>query len=690
MAIVGASGKGTGITTRPLHLLRQHGFAGGIYPVNPRYDRIDGLRCYPDLASIEGAVDVVLSLVPAQHTADVVRQAAAVGARVVVIFASGFAEVGDAGARMQSELTAIARETGVRVIGPNCQGLIHVPSSFFGTFTAAADREMRGTSGVAYVGQSGAIGGSVLDLSAEMGLGLTAWASTGNQADVDLVEVADALVDDDEVRVVLMYAEAITDGARFVALAEHARQAGKRLVLLRSGRSAAGKRAAASHTGAMLGDDRPLVAAAERYGVILVDDVDEMLAVGAALSGHQQMRGNRLGIVTTSGGAGILLADHAELNGVEVATLTDDTMRALTPLVPAFGAVGNPVDVTAQVLSGPSGNADFAEVCRLTAEDPNVDALAVVLTMVTGARAAGLAETLVDVARASIDKPLWVVWLASREQTLDARGVFRDAGLPIFASAGDLARTVAHVAPAPVSGAPGSPSMSVDPAVLQNRPDRLARVFRALGIERATPSLATSGAQARDLADRVGGPVAMKINAASVPHKSDIGGVLLNVSPDGAEAAFDALVAAARGHRVEDLAGIDVEPMARPGVELIVGVTAAGDGFPAVVSVGLGGTTTEVFHDIASASAPVDEHEASMLLRRLQAWPLLDAFRGGRRADVEAAARAVSAVSALGDAARDRVIEFEINPLIVHEEGHGATAADALLRLEPDADPQSH
>ncbi|MGY4720901.1 acetate--CoA ligase family protein [Naumannella huperziae] len=687
VAIVGASGRGVGVTARPLRFLRQHRFAGRIHPVNPRYDEIDGIPCFPDLASIPDGVDTVLSLVPAAQTAQIVQEAAAVGARVVVVFASGFAEVGEEGRRMQAELDAIARRTGVRIVGPNCQGLIHVRNQFFGTFTNAADREMHGTSGVAYVGQSGAVGGSMLDLAAEMGLSLTAWASTGNQANLDLVEVAEAMITDDQIKVVLMYAEGIADGARFVRLARRAAQAGKRLVLLRSGRSSTGKLAAASHTGAMLGDDLALVAAAERYGVILVGDVNELLSVGAALAAPAPLRGNRLGVITASGGAGILLTDHAEDNGLEVPPLGEGTTTQLAALVPAFGAVANPVDITAQAFSTPTAMQDLAEICRLTAADEAVDSVAFILTMVIGQRALDVAQMLAALARDGLDKPLWIVWLASREQTADARAVLREAGIPVFASVGDLARTLARVVPGPtraVADVADDPEAAA--ALLADTPDRLDKIFSALAVDRASPVLAARGADVAAIVSGRPGPFAMKINAPSLTHKSDIGGVRLDVAPEQAETVFAELAAIADQHGIADFAGVDIEPMARPGLELIVGATSSGDGYPAIVSVGLGGTATEVLADVAATAAPIDAAQATDLLRRLKSWPLLDGFRGRPPADVAAVTHAVSAVSRMAAAASGHRFEFEINPLIVHAAGEGATAADVLVHTAPAPD----
>ncbi|PRZ42427.1 acyl-CoA synthetase (NDP forming) [Antricoccus suffuscus] len=692
IAIVGISGKEVSLTSRPLQYLLRSEFAGALYPVNPNYEELRGLKCYPSLASIGAPVDLVLSMVPAAGVVDVVRQAGEVAAKAVVVFASGFAEIGPDGAALQQELAEAARAANVRVLGPNCQGVINNETGLIGTFTGAADRPLPPPSGVAYVGQSGAIGGSVLDLSTEMGLGLTAWASTGNQADLSLVEVATALLDDDGVRVVLLYAEGITDGASFVALAAKAHSRGKRLVMLRSGRSSVGRKAAASHTGAMLGDDISLVLTAQAYGVILVDDVDELLAVGAALASTTPMVGRRVGIVTTSGGAGILAADHFELNGIGVPELAEVTQTALEIDVPDFGATSNPVDVTAQILNKPNGTAAFGEVCKTVARDESVDAVCVVLTMVTGERGARLADAVVEASRTA-GKPVFVSWLAGREQTTEGRAVYREHGFPVFASVGDVARTIGHIAPT-------ANDLGVRAVKSAREPEGNAGELRALteacaagdaesedlldalGIARPRSVLARNAAEAAQAAAEMGGQVVLKVHAPDLAHKSDVGGVVLGVAAEDSGVEYDRLMGIAAANGI-DAAGVLVQEMIPTGVELIVGATSTGDGFPATVTVGIGGVTTEIYQDVISQIAPVTAEVARRMLEKLRGWPLLDGFRGAPVADIESAVDAIVAVGRLIEQFADRVIEFEINPLIVAPKGRGACAVDVLISATP-------
>ncbi len=694
VALVGVSGRSDRLIARPLRYLVQHGFSGEVYPVNPNYEELHGLPCYPSLTEVPGPVDLVLVLVPAAGAGEVVRQCGDVGATAAVVFASGFAETGVDGTALQEELREIGRSVGVRVLGPNCQGLLYGPNGLAATFTPAADRVFGAGSGVAYVGQSGAVGGSVLDLAAEMGLSLTAWVSTGNQADLDLVEVAATLLDDSAVTVVMLYAEAITDGEAYTCLAEQAEAAGKQLVVLRSGRSDAGRRAAASHTGSMLGDDVAFELTSRRHGVVLVDDVDELLAVAATVRSAGNVAGRRVAVITTSGGAGSLAADHCAAHDLDLPELAAATQQRLSPLVPDFGAVANPVDVTAQLFNRDGHDRALGDICRIVAEDPDVDIVAVVLTMVTGSTGATLADDLVATA-AELTKPLFVTWLAGLEQTREGREIFRAGGIPVFGSVGDLARTAGLLAP----GDTGERDVSADTAnddgpdaaEIKEYVDLLrecaagrttgAELLAALGVSQPESLVATTAIEAAEMACRIGAPVAMKVQASSLAHKSDLGAVRLEVEPGDAAETFDELLTAATEGAVPGTEGVLVQEMVPPGVELLIGATSSPDGFPPVITVGMGGVTTELYRDVASALAPVDLDEATRMLQSLRGWPLLAGFRGRARADVPSAARAVAAVSRMATAVAGHQLEFEINPLIVADHGRGAFAVDLLARM---------
>lgn len=685
VAIVGASGRVGSLMSRPLQYLIEHGFSGPIYPINPNCDQLEGIPCYPSLSHLPEPVDLVVILVSASKAAGVVREAGVNGASVAIVFASGFGEAGAVGARHQRALLEAARESGVRVLGPNCQGAFYGPASMVATFTAAAARPMVGAGQVAYVGQSGGIGGSVLDLAREMELGLAAWVSTGNQVDIDLIEVAMALVRDDAVRVIMLFAEEISDGKAYASLASEARDVGKSIVALSTGRSDAGQRAASSHTGSMLNDDIAFQLTSERYGVVLVDDVDELLNVAFSESVIRGDVGRRVAILTTSGGAGILAADHCVSNGLVVPELPDDLQRALAHHLPNFGALSNPIDVTAELFSREGYARVFGEVCRMVAQDSQIDQLAIVWAMVADDLAVNLARELVVIAE-QIQKPLFVSWMAGLELTAEGRKVLRAGGVPVFPTASDLARTMGLLARSNLQS--GRASIIVESAeeVVNALRGSLKEgssgreVLTTLGISQPRWALTTTAAEAEAVAGEFGGLVAMKIESTALHHKSDVGGVRLNTPVASVRQTFEQLMKLTSEHGIESVEGILVQEMTPPGVELIIGATNSAQGYAPVISVGMGGTLAELRRDVVSAIAPVGIAGAEEMLRKLSGWPLLSGFRGAPPADVDAAVRVLVSLSSAVMGITDIGFEFEVNPLVVLEDGRGAFAVDVLLK----------
>ncbi len=666
VALVGVSGRPGHPMARPLEWLRDRGYAGRVLPVNPKYSELGSLPCHPDLTSVPGPVDLVLCLTPAENVVATVEAAGAVGAAAVVVFASGFAEVGAGGAALQADLVAAAHAAGVRVIGPNCQGLFVAESRLFATFSAAAARPLASASGIAYVGQSGAVGGSLLDLAAARGLDLSAWVSTGNQADVDLTEIGRVLVADPEIRVLAMYTESLPRGEDYVRLAVEARAAGTALVVLRSGRSETGRRAALSHTGAMLGDHPAFDLVSREHGVVLVDDVEEMLAAAALLRGQARPTGRRVAVLTSSGGAGTLAADRCADADLAVPELGAATQQALTALVPSFGAVQNPVDVTAQQFN--DGGDAFARVCAIVRADASVDAVVVVLTMLVGETARALAA---DLARVVHDAPagappLVVVWMAGEDATAEARRILTGAGVPVLSSVALAARVLGAAAPSRVASPVLGGAVPIAPGDGWDLLDRLGvRTPAALRIETAEA--------AAEAVVKVGGRAALKAVAPGLEHKTELGGVRLDVTPDRAAAEAEDLFASVPGVRA-----VLVQEQVPAGVELLVSVTAPAEGWPGILTVGRGGTEVELHRDLVHALAPVSAETARALLSSLRCWPLLAGHRGTPPRDVEGAVAAVERISRAGRAPGVR--ELEVNPLVVGRSS--AVAVDVLLDLD--------
>lgn len=687
IAIVGASENIERISGRLLYYLKRHGYDKPIYPVNPRRDEVQDLTCYPSLAEVPEPVDLVLIMLAAEQTVDVIRQAGLIGARAAIVYGSGFAETGREGKELQEQLSAAARQAGVRVLGPNCIGLINVTEGVAASFTRSLDLSPLRDGPVAYFGQSGAVGGSILSLTQERGLGLSIWASTGNQADLDILELAEEFIGRSDTQVFAVYLEDLPDGERYRRLARSVRQAGKYLVILRSGRSEAGQRAVASHTGAMLSPGLGFELVSEKEGVVLVDDVDELIDVAFALSVNPLPEGNQVGIVTSSGGAGILAADHCELNGLTVSEMPTEIRDRLTALVPAFGAVDNPVDVTAQLFNEMESERPelFREVCLAVGE--TVDVLVVGLTMLTGDIAHQIATDLVSVAE-TLRKPVMVAWLIGDELGGPAKSILTDAGFPVFSSVGAAVRTSARLVWRGAEAEYTDPESHKEPADITPwlvKPTVLegegAALLSALGIPCPQGRLVNTAAEAASVARELGETLVLKIQSPDISHKSDVGGLRLGVTPEDAPHVYEELVSHVSSEvpRAE-IHGVLVQSMAPPGGhELILGVTRD-PAFGYLLALGFGGIGAEIYHDVASAILPLSRADAYELLKSLVGSPLLLGYRGSPPADIEALLDAICSVADSVEAAGDYIREFEINPLIVYPEGRGVMAADLVIR----------
>jgi acyl-CoA synthetase (NDP forming) len=690
IAVVGASSKPANIGRRVLEALRLHRFSGELAAVNPGYSEIGGTPCYPGLRDVPFPVDLVLVFLGAKRVADLVCQAADIGAGAAVVYSSGFAETGEEGEREQRRLRRIARERDIRVIGPNCQGLVDFRTGLAATFTPAvlnADRDRLAP--VAYVGQSGAIGGVFFDLARQRGVTPTAWVSTGNEVDLTVAQAANALIDAGPLELLCLYLEQVPDGREWIALAKRARATGARLAVLRSGSSESGRRAAASHTGALVGDDVAFQLACEQHGVITVPDVADLVELVVARRAGPGQRGTGVGVVTTSGGAGSLAADQIEAHGLTVPVLSEHTQARLRAVLPVFGAAQNPVDVTADLMM--RAPEDLAQVCLIVAEDEGVDQVLLAATNLVGQMADRVAATLTSPATA----PLSMAYLAAPDRIEAPVAVLTERGVAVHPSVRAAVSAMASLTTCAVSPSSGTPE-TVDPAgapELPTGPDLTEWSATPLLDWAAVPRPAAElvadpadlPAAIERLRHRVGGGVGatavLKVQSPQLPHKSELGAVALGVDAAHAEAAGVEMLARVRAARpAAQIEGVLVQRMCEPGVELLVGARSGTGGYPATISVGIGGTTVELYGDVVTAFAPLDPDRAHELLRRLRGFPLLDGFRGRTPCDVAAAAATVAALSRV--ITLPGLVEIEVNPLIVHAAGRGATAVDLLVRKE--------
>lgn len=686
VAVVGASPDDGKIGGKPMRFLKEFGFRGNVYPVNPKYAEIRGYRCYPDLDSIEGDIDIVVVAVPFRQAQAVVEECVRRRVGEIVMFSSGYSETGADGERRQQALVRAIEGTGVRLLGPNSLGFANLSSGLIANFGQAFELP-RGTlqpGRAGFVSQSGAFGTFIFTLTAEQGVGFKYFAVTGNEADVTISELIDAMVGDPEVELVAGYVEGVRDGRRFLQACESARAAGKPIVLIKTGRTPGGSAAALSHTAAIAGADEVYQSVFRQTGVIRVADEEEMLDVLTLMRSHKSMQGRRVGVLTMSGGAGVMLADALDSNGLELAQLAASTEAALARIVPAFGSTRNPVDLTGQFLSDPD-MLEGALECLLA--DPEVDA--VVFFLGLGRRyGERIADALRQVAGAAT-KPVLVAWTAGPAQII---AQLRNEGIPVLPSPTRAVRALAALARFGESHArpPRSfalPERSATPLSASGRSGRCSEsqakaLLARYGVRLLPESLAHSEGEAADCAARLGYPVVLKVCAADLLHKTEAGAVALKIPDESSlRQAYRTILARALDHAPGlSIEGVLVAPMAEDGVEVIVGARRD-PVFGPVVMVGSGGIYTEVLHDAAIGVLPLVEGEAHELIRTLRIHPILAGVRGKPAADVDALAQCIGAVSALM-LEHPEIAEIEINPLRVLAQGRGALPLDALMVLQ--------
>ncbi len=678
VAIIGASDDPSRVGGRPLRYAKAAGFRGGIYPINPKRDIIQGLRGYPSIDDVPEVPDVAIVAVPAAHVIATVEACAAKGVSAVILFSAGFAEAGPAGAADQARLGEIAAETGMRILGPNCLGVYNSESGFYATFSATFEDGFPSPGGIAITSQSGAYGSHLSIQAMRRNMPVRHWITTGNECDVELAECIAWMVDAPDVSVIAAYAEGVRDGEGLLRALEAARCAGRPVIFIKVGSSEIGAQAAQSHTAALAGSDAVYDAVLRQYGAFRAGSAEEMLDVTEAAALGTLPRGRRFGIMTISGGAGIQMADAAAEYGLYVTPMPEAAQKRITDAFP-FAAPRNPVDITGNLYNQPE-LVSLGLDAMLT--DGDYDSIIAFFTFAAASESVGqlILDTFADAKRRYPDRVLGVVMIGPPEVALR----FRDAGILVFEDATRSVRTVAaltrlaegHRAPPPVETAPSRVSLPHGP--LGER--QALEVLGAAGIPVIDSRLATDAEGAAAAATAVGFPVAMKIASPDLAHKSDIGGVALALADaDAVRAAFHTMmgqVAAARPDAALD--GVLVAPMLTDGVECILGVSRD-PVFGPVVMFGLGGIFVEVLEDVSFRRAPIDAEQARAMIAETRGAKLLAGVRGQPPADVDALAEALAALSQFAAAHTNDVESVDLNPVLVRAAGQGVVALDALI-----------
>ena len=678
VAIVGASADPEKLTGRPVAYLKKHGFAGQIYPVNPRYDTIAGLTCYPDVRSLPAPPDVGLVLLGAEMAIDAARQLADAGTGAAVVLASGFGETGAEGRNRQEALRAAAGS--MRLLGPNTIGLVNLTDRITLSASGALEIAEFQIGNIAVISQSGGILGSLLSRAAGRGIGLSKLIATGNEADIEVADCIETLIADEATSVIALYLEGLRNPQRFREVALRAAAAGKPLVIFKVGRSESGARSAVSHTGALAGADRIYDALFRQVGAIRAATFADLLDIPMALAGGRKLAGPRVAIVTSTGGAATLVADACGMAGLDVPPPDDTTAKRLTALNIRDAVLDrNPIDVT---LAGVKPEL-FRQVIDALAASPAYDAVIMIVGSSGLARPDIVAGPVVE-ALPRLSKPL-LVYVSP-----DAPNIVKHLnrhGVPTFSAPESCATTLAallRTGAAPRPPAQSRPPRRDDLGTLALRVGPLneaesKRLFQHFGIPAVREAVAATPEAAEEAARGLGGRVVVKILSRDVAHKTEIGGVAVGVEVQNVTERCRAMRAAAAKASAK-LEGFLVQEMVHGGTELILGFHRDPQLGPAIL-LGLGGIGAELFDDTAIRLPPLGPLDADAMVAELKSAALLQGFRGRPKADIAAVAAAVLAFSDMALALGDRLVEAEINPLFVLPYGQGVRAADGLAVL---------
>jgi acetate---CoA ligase (ADP-forming) len=692
VALIGASrGRGT-IGGELMHNLTAGGYTGPIYPVNPQATRIQSVRAYQSITDIPGGAELAVVAVPAPQVVGVARECAVAGVRALLVISSGFAESGSDGARRQQELLEVCRSAGIRLVGPNCLGVLNTAPDV--RLNATFGPPVAGAGHVGFMSQSGGLGIALIEAASRLGVGLSSFVSVGNKADLSGNDFLQFWEQDPNTELVLLYMESFGNPRKFARIARRL-GAHKPIVAVKSGRSAAGARATSSHTGALLSaSDVTVDALFAQAGVIRTDTMHELFDVAALLSAQPVPRGDQVAIVTNGGGPGILCADACQAHGVEIAVLPEDVQARLAGFLPPSASLGNPVDLIASASAD-----DYRRTLQALIEADACDAIVAIFVPALATQAADVAMAIRHVAESNPGVTIATVMMVSQGTPGELRST--RVRVPSYNFPEDAARAMALAikhgrwrarargrlvdfpaarrveAAAIISGELASGSEWLSPGCV-------TRLLECYGLPLVKTSVVRDAAQAVAVAAELGTPVALKASAAGLIHKTDAGGVRLALSGedavrDGAAAIEEAVTRA--GHTLD---GLIVQPMAPEGVELIVGVVHD-HSFGPVLALGAGGTTAELVKDVAVRITPLTDVDAHDMVRSLRTFPLLDGYRGAPRCDVAAIEDVLLRVSAMVEA-HPEIIELDCNPLIVTSEE--AVIVDARIRVEA-AQPQA-
>lgn len=679
VAVIGASDNPARIGGRPIYSMLKGNFQGKLFPVNPNRDIVQGLKAYPDISSVPIAVDSAVISVPENVALKVIKECAERGVKSAVVFTSGFAEIGNSGLNAQHQIANIASESGMRILGPNCLGVFNLSAGWFGTFANTLASKKIPTGPIGIVTQSGAYGGHLFTITQNRGVGTNYWVTTGNEVDIDVAEVIEFYAREPEIRVIISYAEGIKNGNRMRKALEAARNAKKPVIFMKVGSTEAGARAAASHTASLAGEDAVYDGLFKQYGVYRAETTEEMADVAYACQFGRYPNGPKIGLQTISGGIGVQMADAASKKGFDVAPLPKSTQEKIKKLIP-FAGVNNPVDFTGQVLNE---RKLLEDSMRFVIDEADYDSQILYLASLPISEfTRDISLEIFTALRKRYPEELMFLSMIGPQES---RKPYEEIGYPCFEDHSLAVRAMAALRYFAKVFKQGKQKV-----IASTRGNKLARLDRNISEFEAKSILSTAGiptnrefltescGEAIEAQKTIDGPVVLKVASPNIPHKTEIGGVLLNLTTkEEVEEGYKKLITSVQSNAPEaKIDGIIVAEMISGGIETVLGVTND-PVFGPTVMFGLGGVFVEVLKDVAFRVAPFGTEEARRMIDEIRGRAVLDGARGAPPADIEALANAISALSIFAAENSDNIQTIDINPFIALPKG--AVAVDALI-----------
>jgi len=687
VAIVGASRQRGKVGYEILSNMLAAGYQGKIFPVNRKAEEIEGLKCYPDLVSIVEVPELVVLVIPAKIVPVVMEQCVKVGTKSVIIITAGFKEVGKEGKALEDKVVQIARQGGIRVIGPNCLGLI-VPAN---KLNASFGGDLPAAGGIAYLSQSGALLAAILDMANANGIGFSKLVSIGNKADVDELDLIKAVSDDKDTKVIAGYLENITDGDIFVRQAEQISHI-KPILLMKSGGTSAGAQAASSHTGSLAGSETAYESAFERAGIIRCESITQQFDYAQAFSNQPLPKGPRVAVITNAGGPGIMAADAIERLGLTFAKLDERTIDKLKSELPPAANFYNPVDVLGDALAE-----RYSFTLNIVLEDPNVDTVLILLTPQAMTETGATAEAIVKISREKPTKPILVCFLGA-SKVAGGVNILRKGNIPQYDSPESAVETIKALSeyvrwrsrpkrvvklfPVNRRKVENIVERHLRQSVREVGETEAKEILEAYGFVTPKGSIATTADQAANIAHQLGFPVVLKIWSPDILHKSDVGGVKIGLnSEQEVKDAFDLMMYRVPKKRPEaHILGVLVQEMCKSGKEVILGMNRDPH-FGPLMMFGMGGIMVEVLKDVSFYLAPLTADEAKHMLVNTKTYQMLKGVRGQEGVDIDKIAEGLQRLSQLVTEF-PQIQEMDINPYVVGPEGTTPIAVDARMSLE--------